>query len=80
VTAVLSNGPPPGRRFGPGSRIGTDTTTFKRTFGYHPMVAFLDNTREALAGMLRAGKRRGLRRRSQRSTARSWSRFASMVR
>jgi hypothetical protein len=29
--------------------------TFKHTFGYHPMVAFLDNTGEALAGMLRAG-------------------------
>jgi hypothetical protein len=29
--------------------------TFKHTFGYHPMVGFLDNTGEALAGMLRAG-------------------------
>jgi hypothetical protein len=29
--------------------------TFKQTFGYHPMVAFLDNTGEALAGLLRAG-------------------------
>ncbi len=29
--------------------------TFKHTFGYHPMLAFLDNTGEALAGLLRAG-------------------------
>ena len=29
--------------------------TFKHTFGYYPMVAFLDNTGEALAGLLRAG-------------------------
>ena len=29
--------------------------TFKHTFGYHPMVAFLDNTEESLAGMLRPG-------------------------
>jgi len=29
--------------------------TFKHTFGYHPLLAFCDNTREALAGMLRAG-------------------------
>jgi hypothetical protein len=29
--------------------------TFKQTFGYHPMVAFLDNTGEALAGVLRPG-------------------------
>ena len=29
--------------------------TFKHTFGYHPMLAFCDNTNEALAGMLRPG-------------------------
>jgi len=29
--------------------------TFKRTFGYHPLMAFCDNTREFLAGMLRRG-------------------------
>jgi Transposase DDE domain group 1 len=29
--------------------------TFKHTFGYHRLLAFCDNTREALAGMLRAG-------------------------
>ncbi len=29
--------------------------TFKHSFGYHPMVAFLDNTGEALAGVLRPG-------------------------
>ncbi len=29
--------------------------TFKRTWGYHPLLAFCDNTREALAGQLRAG-------------------------
>jgi len=26
--------------------------TFKRTFGFHPMLAFCDNTNEALTGML----------------------------
>jgi hypothetical protein len=29
--------------------------TFKGTFGYHPLLAFLDNTGEALAGVLRPG-------------------------
>ena len=29
--------------------------TFKLTFGYHPLLAFCDNTNEALAGMLRPG-------------------------
>jgi DDE family transposase len=29
--------------------------TFKHTFGYHPLLCFLDNTREALAGLLRPG-------------------------
>jgi len=29
--------------------------TFKHTWGYHPLLAFCDNTREAFAGMLRAG-------------------------
>jgi hypothetical protein len=29
--------------------------TFKHTFGYHPVLAFCDNTNEALAGMLRPG-------------------------
>jgi hypothetical protein len=29
--------------------------TFKRTFGYHPLLAFCDNTSEFLAGMLRRG-------------------------
>jgi hypothetical protein len=29
--------------------------TFKRTFGYHPLLAFLDNTDEFLAAQLRAG-------------------------
>jgi hypothetical protein len=32
------------------------TPTWKKTFGYHPIFAFLDNTREALAGVLRAGR------------------------
>jgi hypothetical protein len=31
------------------------TPTFKHSFGYHPMFGFLDNTGEALAGMLRPG-------------------------
>jgi Transposase DDE domain group 1 len=29
--------------------------TWKKTFGYYPLFAFLDNTREALAGLLRKG-------------------------
>jgi hypothetical protein len=29
--------------------------TFKHTFGYHPLLAFCDNTGEALSGALRAG-------------------------
>jgi len=29
--------------------------TFKKTFGYHPMLAFCDNTGEFLAAMLRRG-------------------------
>jgi hypothetical protein len=29
--------------------------TFKRGFGFHPLLAFLDDSREALAGMLRPG-------------------------
>jgi hypothetical protein len=29
--------------------------TFKHTFGYHPLLAFCDNTGEALSGVLRAG-------------------------
>jgi len=29
--------------------------TWKKTFGYYPIFAFLDNTREALAGLLRKG-------------------------
>ncbi|MBX9399644.1 IS1380 family transposase, partial [Streptomyces sp. TRM72054] len=29
--------------------------TYKRGFGYHPILCFLDNTGEALAGLLRAG-------------------------
>ncbi|GAA3368416.1 hypothetical protein GCM10020367_06660 [Streptomyces sannanensis] len=29
--------------------------TYKRGFGYHPMLCFLENTGEALAGMLRPG-------------------------
>jgi hypothetical protein len=32
------------------------TPTWKHTFGYHPLFCFLDNTREALAGMLREGR------------------------
>jgi hypothetical protein len=30
--------------------------TWKHTFGYHPLFCFLDNTREALSGMLREGR------------------------
>jgi hypothetical protein len=32
------------------------TPTWKKTFGYHPILAFLDNTNEALAGILRPGR------------------------
>ncbi|MBR7826389.1 IS1380 family transposase [Actinospica sp. MGRD01-02] len=32
------------------------TPTWKRTFGYHPLLCFLDNTGEALAGILRPGR------------------------
>jgi hypothetical protein len=32
------------------------TPTWKHTFGYHPLFCFLDNTREALSGMLREGR------------------------
>ncbi|MFU8854858.1 IS1380 family transposase [Micromonospora sp. SL1-18] len=32
------------------------TRTWKKTFGYHPLFCFLDNTREALAGLLREGR------------------------
>jgi Transposase DDE domain group 1 len=35
-------------------REGT-AATYKHGFGYHPMLAWLDNTGEALAGMLRPG-------------------------
>ena len=31
------------------------TGHFKGRFGYHPLLAFLDNTNEGLAGMLRPG-------------------------
>ncbi|HEX6970083.1 MAG TPA: IS1380 family transposase [Micromonosporaceae bacterium] len=30
--------------------------TWKRTFGYHPLLCFLDNTGEALSGLLREGR------------------------
>lgn len=32
------------------------TPTWKKTFGYHPILAFLDNTNEALAAILRPGR------------------------
>ena len=32
------------------------TRTWKKTFGYHPLFCFLDNTGEALSGMLREGR------------------------
>ncbi|MFI5916897.1 IS1380 family transposase [Dactylosporangium sp. NPDC051541] len=32
------------------------TPTWKSTFGYHPLLCFLDNTHEALAGLLREGR------------------------
>jgi Transposase DDE domain group 1 len=30
--------------------------TWKKTFGFHPLFCFLDNTREALSGLLREGR------------------------
>jgi hypothetical protein len=32
------------------------TPTWKKTFGFHPLFCFLDNTREALSGILRPGR------------------------
>jgi hypothetical protein len=32
------------------------TATWKKTFGYHPLLCFLDNTGEALSGLLREGR------------------------
>lgn len=32
------------------------TRTWKKTFGFHPLFCFLDNTGEALAGLLREGR------------------------
>lgn len=32
------------------------TPTWKRSFGYHPLLCFLDNSGEALAGILRPGR------------------------
>jgi len=32
------------------------TPTWKHSFGFHPLFCFLDNTREALSGMLREGR------------------------
>jgi hypothetical protein len=34
--------------------------TFKHTFGYHPLLAFCDNTGEFLAAQLRAGNACGV--------------------
>jgi hypothetical protein len=32
------------------------TATWKKTFGYHPLLCFLDGSREALSGVLREGR------------------------
>ncbi len=32
------------------------TRTWKKTFGFHPLLCFLDNTGEALSGLLREGR------------------------
>jgi hypothetical protein len=32
------------------------TSTWKKTFGFHPLFCFLDNTGEALSGLLREGR------------------------
>jgi hypothetical protein len=34
----------------------TATRAWKKTFGFHPLLCFLDNTGEALAGLLREGQ------------------------
>ena len=40
------------------SRKQGATGTFKKGFGHHPLLCYLDGSREALAGVLRDGKRR----------------------
>ena len=45
--------------------------TWKKTFGYHPLLCFLDATGEALAGILRAGQRRA--RTPPPTTSRCWT-------
>ena len=37
-------------------REGAASAHFKSGFGYHPLLCFLDNTNEALAGILRTGR------------------------
>lgn len=38
------------------SEKGNATPTWKKTFGYHPLLCFLDNSGEALSGILRPGR------------------------
>ena len=45
---------------------------FKGGFGYHPLLAFLDNTNEALAGILRPGRRRVQHRRRSHRRCSTW--------
>jgi hypothetical protein len=37
------------------SEMESATRTWKKTFGYHPLLCLLDNSREALSGLLREG-------------------------
>jgi hypothetical protein len=38
------------------SKKESATSTYKKTFAYHPLFCFLDGTREALSGLLREGR------------------------
>jgi hypothetical protein len=57
---VRARGSPAAGGSGPGSEKQGATPTFKRTFGFHPLLAFLDHgsggTGDSLAALLRPGR------------------------